>query len=88
MLAIRNGHVSNHFIDKFIHLCHVGYFINSDERKLMVRYISRNFYTFKTKFYIFIFQAYKDKSDYLFLFYCSFNINPYYIINVDVTQFR
>ena len=46
MLAIRDGHVDNHFSEKFIHLCHVGYFINEDERKLTVEYICRTFYTF------------------------------------------
>ena len=30
MLTIRNGHIDNHFSEKFILLCHVGYFIKSD----------------------------------------------------------
>ena len=34
MLAIKDGHVDNHFSDKFVPLCHVAYFINDDRRKL------------------------------------------------------
>ena len=30
MLTIRDEHVDNHFSDKFIHMCHVDYFINDD----------------------------------------------------------
>ena len=47
MLAIRDDHVVNHFSDKFVLLCHVGYFINGDRRKLIVEYIYRTFYTFE-----------------------------------------
>ena len=46
MLTIRDDHVGNHFNDKFIPLCHVGYFINGYERKLTVGYICFTFYTF------------------------------------------
>ena len=35
MLTIRDDHVDNHFSDKFVTLCHVDYFINGDEQKLM-----------------------------------------------------
>ena len=56
MLTIRDGHVDNHFSDKFVFLYHVDYFINSDGGKLTVRYICYTFYTFETKFCIFIFQ--------------------------------
>jgi len=38
MLSIRDGHVDNHFNDKFVSLCHVGYFINGDRWKLTVEY--------------------------------------------------
>ena len=47
MLTIRDNHVDNHFSDKFVHLCHVGYFINGDGRKLNVKCICRTFYTFE-----------------------------------------
>ena len=30
MLTIRDGHVDNHFNDKFVLLCHVNYFINEE----------------------------------------------------------
>ena len=43
MLAIRNGHVGNHFSDKFIHLCHTGYFINGVKRKLTVNVCMHDF---------------------------------------------
>ena len=46
MLTIRDGHVDNHFNDKFVPLCRVGYFINGDRRKLTARYICHTFYTF------------------------------------------
>ena len=46
MLAIRDDHLDNHFTNKFVPLCHVHYFINSDGQKLTVRYICRTFYTF------------------------------------------
>jgi len=46
MLAIRDDHVDNHFSDKFVSLCHIGYFINDDERKLTAGYIYCTFYTF------------------------------------------
>ena len=46
MLAIRDGHVDNHFSEKFIHLCHVDYFINGDGQKLTTGYICHTFYTF------------------------------------------
>ena len=46
MLIIRDSHVDNHFSDKFVPLCHVGYFINGDRRKLTVGYICCTFYTF------------------------------------------
>ena len=47
MMTIRFGHVDNHFSDKFVHLCHIGYFINGDKRKLTTEYICRTFYTFE-----------------------------------------
>jgi len=46
MLTIRDGHVDNYFSDKFVPLCHVGYFINGDEQKLTIEYICCTFYTF------------------------------------------
>jgi len=46
MLIIRDGHVNNHFSDKFVPMCYVGYFINNDKRKLTVGYICHTFYTF------------------------------------------
>lgn len=47
MLVIRDDYVDNYFSDKFISLCHVGYFINSDRvRKLKAEYIYRTFYIF------------------------------------------
>ena len=46
MLAIRDGHVDNHFNDKFVSLCHVGYFINGYLQKLTTEYICHTFYTF------------------------------------------
>jgi len=48
ILTIRDCHVSNHFNDKFkfIHLYHVGYFINGDGGELTAGYICRTFYTF------------------------------------------
>ena len=45
MLAIRDDHIDNHLSDKFVLLCHVGYFINDDGWKLTVGYICRTFYT-------------------------------------------
>ena len=33
MLTIKDDHVDNHFSDKFIPPCHVGYFINGDGQK-------------------------------------------------------
>ena len=47
MLAIKDHHINNLFSDKFIHLCHVDYFINGDGYKLTVKYICRTFYTFE-----------------------------------------
>ena len=32
ILTIRVGHIGNHFSEKFVSLCHVGYFINDDGR--------------------------------------------------------
>ena len=56
MLAIRDYHVNNYFNDKFVFLCHVGYFINGDGWKLNIFII---FFIFlRNKFYIFIFQGY------------------------------
>ena len=46
MLVIRYDHVDNHFNNKFVSLCHVGYFINGDGRMLKVGYICCTFYTF------------------------------------------
>jgi len=57
MLTIRDDHVDNHFSDKFVSLCHVGYFINDDRRKLTVGYICCIFILSETKFCIFIFQG-------------------------------
>ena len=57
MLTIRDGHVDNHFSDKFVHLCHVGYFINADRRKLTVEYICCTFYTFGDNF---VFSSFRD----------------------------
>ena len=31
MLTIRDGHIDNHFSDKFVSLCHVDYFINDNK---------------------------------------------------------
>ena len=45
MLAIRDGHVDNHFGDKFVPLCHICYFINGDIMKLMAGYIYCTFDT-------------------------------------------
>jgi len=45
-IAIRDDHVDNHFIDKFLSMCHVGYFINGDGWKLTAGYIWGTFYTF------------------------------------------
>ena len=42
----QHDYIDNHFNNKFVPLCHVGYFINSDGWKLTVRYICRIFYTF------------------------------------------
>jgi len=56
MLAIRDDHNNNYFNDKFVHLCHINYFINGDGRKLTTEYICDTFYTLRTKFYISIFQ--------------------------------
>ena len=39
MLTTRDDHVDDHFSDKFVPMCHVDYFINSDGWKLMARYI-------------------------------------------------
>ena len=47
MLKIRNDQVDNHFNDKFVPLCHVGYFIKGNGRKLTTRYIYCTFYTLK-----------------------------------------
>lgn len=48
--------VTNYFNDKFIYLCHVGYFIDTDELKLTAEYIYHTFFIFsETKFYIFFF---------------------------------
>ena len=30
MLTIRDEYIDNHFSDKFVHLCYIGYFINGD----------------------------------------------------------
>ena len=46
ILTIGDDHVNNHLSDKFVPLCYVSYFINSDRRKLTARYICRTFYTF------------------------------------------
>ena len=46
MLASRNDHVDHNFSDRFVHLCHVGYFINDEGQKLMDGYICHTFYTF------------------------------------------
>ena len=46
MLVIIDGHVNHNFSDKFVPLCHINYFINGDERKLMVGYICHTFYIF------------------------------------------
>jgi len=71
-------HVGKHFNDKFIFLYHVGDFINSDKWKLMTEYICRTFYTFKTKFYIFIFQGHKNN------YLCKYKSEyEYYFLNVD-----
>ena len=47
MLTIKDDHADNHFSDKFVPLCHIGNFINSDERKLMAKYIYHTFYIFE-----------------------------------------
>ena len=49
MLAIKYGHADNHFNNKFILFCHLIYFINSNEQKLMIEYIYCTFYTFKNR---------------------------------------
>jgi len=46
MLTIRDDYVDNYFSDKFVLLCHIGYFTNGDRRKLTVGYIYHTFYTF------------------------------------------
>ena len=46
MLTIKDDHVDNHFSDKFVPMCHVSYFINSNRRKLSTEYICHTFYTF------------------------------------------
>ena len=46
ILTIRDGHVGNHFSDKFVPKCHVGYFINGDRQKFTARYICHTFYIF------------------------------------------
>ena len=56
MLTTRDDYVDNHFSDKFVSLCHVGYFIYGDGKKLTIGYICYTFYTFGIKFCIFIFQ--------------------------------
>ena len=47
MLAIGDGLVDNHFSDKFVHLCHVSYFINGNRQKLTTEYICCTFCTFE-----------------------------------------
>lgn len=49
---IKDGHVGNHFCNIFIPLCHVGFFINCNGRKLMDRWICRTFYTSLSKIII------------------------------------
>ena len=56
MLTIRYDYVDNHFIDKFVPLYHLGYFIKSDGRKLTAKYIYVFFTLSGTKFCIFIFK--------------------------------
>ena len=46
MLIIRDDHVGNHFSDKFVPLCQIGYFINGDRQELTTGYICCTFYTF------------------------------------------
>ena len=46
-MAIKDDHIENHFSDKFVPLCYVGYFINGDGRKLKSGYICHTFYTFR-----------------------------------------
>ena len=58
MLTIRDDHVDNYFTDKFVHLCHVSYFINGDGRKLRSDIFVVLFTLSETKFYIFILQEY------------------------------
>ena len=70
MLTIRYDHVINNFSDKFVLLCHVGYFINGDEWKLTFGYICHSFYTFGNKIlyfhlwetYLLTNYAFKDNS--------------------------
>jgi len=42
-LANRDDHLDNHLSDKFVSLCHIGYFINHDRQKLTTEYICRTF---------------------------------------------
>ena len=47
MVTIKDDHVDNHYTDKFVHLCHVDYFINGDGQKITTGYIYHTFYTFE-----------------------------------------
>ena len=81
MLAI---HVGNHFSDKFVPPCHIGYFINGDGRKLMVGYICRTFYIFRDSILYFHLSGMhllanytlRDKSSYLPIIFVNKFISP------------
>ena len=67
MLTIGDDQVGHCLSDKFVTLCHVDYFINSDKQKSMTGYIYCTFYIFIFRKQIYTF---KDKNDYLsFLYY-------------------
>jgi len=50
MLLIRDNHVDNHFSDKFVSMCHVNYFINSDDGVNDQIYLSHFLYFLRLNF--------------------------------------
>ena len=53
MLVIRDDHVDNHFSDKFVPICHVGYFFNGN-RQVNSRIYLLHFFHFRELNFVFL----------------------------------
>jgi len=79
--------VCNHFSDKFVPPCHVGYFINDDARKLRAGYICHTFYTSLLGTHLSANYTLRDKSGYL-SFFSWRRLITYFLIYIWIRVYK